>query len=116
MNAVVLSIVGYTLQTKVTFDQRDFFFFFIRIYLSLPVYFDTDTSKVSRANPFPLDSRESGGGGGGGGNEARESLSHHRSLRVFLHSFAAVSSDKVGQCLTSVFLHLVLHLFSLRTV
>lgn len=25
MNAVVLSIVGYTLQTKVTFDQRDFF-------------------------------------------------------------------------------------------
>ena len=27
MNAVVLSIVGYTLQTKVTFDQRDFFFY-----------------------------------------------------------------------------------------
>ena len=66
MNAVVLSIVGYTFQTKVTFDQRDFFFFFIRIYLSLPVYFDTDTSKVSRANPFPLDSRESGGREGEG--------------------------------------------------
>ena len=66
MNAVVLSIVGYTLQTKVTFDQRDSFFFFIRIYLSLPVYFDTDTSKVSRANPFPLDSRESGGEEGRG--------------------------------------------------
>lgn len=87
--------------------SEGFFFFFIRIYLSLPVYFDTDTSKVSRANPFPLDSRESGGREGEGWNEARESLSHHRSFRVFLHSFAVVSSDKVGQCLTSVFLHLV---------
>lgn len=91
MNAVVLSIVGYTLQTKVTFDQRDFFF--IRIYLSFPVYFDTDTSKVSRANPFPLDSRERGCLV----STRYENLFSITIGRCFLHSFAAVSSDKVGR-------------------